>query len=205
MIWNWSKHREDLRCDSQYSRIKNGNIELNRKNAHERGYVETSVYQIIISNYKAKMNRHLWLCRRSVERWIGKKILLGTENHRKENINVPNSFKPQGNNRKKKTVWIIATKQVQETRTSFYQLIKQKDAKGKAATKKYRSWNSCWATRLFFKDLSSIREKQKLSVVPLHEIYMFTLKCYSQTNHFRPPPVSRPKLWENLQRMVTNS
>lgn len=32
------------------------------------------------------MNRHLWLCRGSVERWIGKKILLGTENHRKANI-----------------------------------------------------------------------------------------------------------------------
>lgn len=48
------------------------------------------------------MNRHLWLCRGSVARWIGKKILLGTENHRKANINVLNSFKPQGNNRKKK-------------------------------------------------------------------------------------------------------
>ena len=162
MIWNRSKQREGLRCDSQYRSIRNGNIKLNRKSAHERGYVKTSIYQIIISNYKEKMYRHLWLCRGSVERWIGKKILLGTENHRKANINVPNSFKPQGNNRKKKNaVWIIATKQVQETRTSFYQLIKQKDAKGEAATKKCRSWNSCWATRLFFKDLSSIREKQK--------------------------------------------
>lgn len=85
-----------------YRSIRNGNIKLNRKNAHERGYVETSIYQIIISNYKEKMNRHLWLCKRICGRWIGKKILLGTENHRKANINVPNSFKPQGNNRRKK-------------------------------------------------------------------------------------------------------
>lgn len=91
-----------MRCASQHCSIKNGNIKLNGKNARERGYVETSIYQIIISNYKEKMNSHLWLCRGSVERWIGKKILLGTENHRKANINVPNSFKPQGNNRKKK-------------------------------------------------------------------------------------------------------
>lgn len=103
---------------------------------------------------------------------------------------------------RKNAVWLILTKQVQETRTSFYQLIKQKDAKGEVATKKCRSWNSCWATRLFFKDLSSIKAKQKLCVMPLYEIYMFSLKCYLQTNHFGLPQVNRPELWENLQGKI---
>lgn len=38
-----------------------------------------------------------------MKKLIGKKILPGIENYRKANINVPKRFKPQGNNRERKT------------------------------------------------------------------------------------------------------
>lgn len=74
----------------------------NQKNTHKRGYMEMSVYHIIIPNYKEKINRHLWLCKGPMKRLIGKKLLPGIENSRKASVKVLNSFKLQGNNKERK-------------------------------------------------------------------------------------------------------
>lgn len=43
-----------------------------------------SIYQIVIPNYKEKINRHLWLCQEPMKRLLGKKIFPGIETTEKQ-------------------------------------------------------------------------------------------------------------------------
>lgn len=150
----------------KYYSIRNGNIKL--KTIEETPTRESICWDVNLSdyNYKEKINRHNWFCQGSLKRLIGKKIFPGIEIFRGKKINVLVLNLKETIRKEKIQAELLLQNRFKKLGQAFINASSRKDAKGEVATKKCRSWNSFWATRLLLlKDLSSLGTKQKLSVI----------------------------------------